>query len=161
MIHVFLASALFGGEWSTSRPGHFTPGEITPPPRYPLDRRLGGSQPGLDDVEKRKFLTLPRFELQALGRPARSQSLYRMRRSGSLRNKLYSWITLWENFFLNHPVQFLNHLPLNFPDFSSYTIAWTVNKSLNWTASSTRNEVFLSLTPARESLTSGAAGRCV
>jgi hypothetical protein len=36
-IHIFLISALFGGEWSASRPGRFTP-------RYPLDRRLGGPQ---------------------------------------------------------------------------------------------------------------------
>jgi hypothetical protein len=33
----------------------------------------------LDDVEKRKFLTLPGPELRPLGRPARSQSLYRLR----------------------------------------------------------------------------------
>jgi hypothetical protein len=33
---------------------------------------------GLDDVEKRKFLTLPGLELPPLGRPARSQSLYRL-----------------------------------------------------------------------------------
>jgi hypothetical protein len=39
---------------------------------------------GLDDVEKRKFLTLPGLELRPLGRPARSQSLYRQRYPGSL-----------------------------------------------------------------------------
>jgi hypothetical protein len=33
----------------------------------------------LDDVQKRKFLTLPELELRPLGRPARSQSLYRLR----------------------------------------------------------------------------------
>jgi hypothetical protein len=33
---------------------------------------------GLDDLEKRKFLTLPGHELRPLGRPARSQSLYRL-----------------------------------------------------------------------------------
>jgi hypothetical protein len=33
----------------------------------------------LDDVEKRKFLTLPGLEVRPLGRPARSQSLYRLR----------------------------------------------------------------------------------
>jgi hypothetical protein len=38
---------------------------------------------GLDDVEKRKFLTLLGFEFQPLGRPARSQSLYRLRYPGS------------------------------------------------------------------------------
>jgi hypothetical protein len=36
-----------------------------------------------DDVEKRKFLPSPRLELQHLGRPTRSQSLYRLRYSGS------------------------------------------------------------------------------
>jgi hypothetical protein len=34
---------------------------------------------GLDDLEKRKFLTLPGLELRTLRRPARSQSLYRLR----------------------------------------------------------------------------------
>jgi hypothetical protein len=33
---------------------------------------------GLDDVERRKFLTLPGLELRPLGRPARSQSLCRL-----------------------------------------------------------------------------------
>jgi hypothetical protein len=37
---------------------------------------------GLDDVEKRKFLTLPALELQPLCRPARRQSLYRLRYDG-------------------------------------------------------------------------------
>jgi hypothetical protein len=26
--HIFLTSALVGGEWSASRPGRFTPGEV-------------------------------------------------------------------------------------------------------------------------------------
>jgi hypothetical protein len=38
-----------------------------------------GPRAGLDDVEKRNFLTLPGLELRPLGRPARSQSLYRLR----------------------------------------------------------------------------------
>jgi hypothetical protein len=54
---------------SASRPGRFTPGER--PPRYPVDSRLGGPTAGLDDVEMRKFLTLPELELRPLGRPAR------------------------------------------------------------------------------------------
>jgi hypothetical protein len=37
-----LTSALDGGEWSTSRPGRFTPRERAP--WYPLDSRLGGPQ---------------------------------------------------------------------------------------------------------------------
>jgi hypothetical protein len=39
---------------------------------------------GLKDMEKRKYLTLPRLELRPLSRPALSQSLYRLRHSGSL-----------------------------------------------------------------------------
>jgi hypothetical protein len=37
---------------------------------------------GVDDVEKRKFLPQPGLELRVLGRPARSQSLYRLRYPG-------------------------------------------------------------------------------
>jgi hypothetical protein len=37
----------------------------------------------LDDVEKRKFLTLLGLELRPLGRPVRSQSLYWLRYFGS------------------------------------------------------------------------------
>jgi hypothetical protein len=44
-----------------------------------------GHTAGLDDVEKRKFLTLPGLELRPLGRPARSQSLYRLRYVKTLR----------------------------------------------------------------------------
>jgi hypothetical protein len=33
---------------------------------------------GLDDGEKRKYLTLPGLDHRTLGRPARSQSLYRI-----------------------------------------------------------------------------------
>jgi hypothetical protein len=51
--------------------------------RYPLDMRLVNPWIGLDDVEKRKFLTIPGIELRPLGRPTRSQELYRLRYSGS------------------------------------------------------------------------------
>jgi hypothetical protein len=37
-----------------------------------------GRRIGLDDVEKRKFLTLLGLELRPPGRPARSQALYRL-----------------------------------------------------------------------------------
>jgi hypothetical protein len=43
-----------------------------------------GPRAGMDNVEKRKFLTLPGLELQPLGRPARSQSLYRLLNPGSM-----------------------------------------------------------------------------
>jgi hypothetical protein len=69
-IHIFWTSAQAGGEWSASRPGRFNPGESSP-------------QTGLDDVDKRKFLTLPGLELRPLGRPARSRSLYRLSYPGS------------------------------------------------------------------------------
>jgi hypothetical protein len=51
-------------------------------PRYLLDRRLGGPQ-GLDDMEKRKLLTLPGPELRPLGSPSRSQSLYQLSYRGT------------------------------------------------------------------------------
>jgi hypothetical protein len=76
-IYISLTSALGGGEWSTSRPGHFTPEE-----RAPGTHWIGGwvdLRVGLDDLEKRKFLSLPGLELRPLGRTARSWSLYRLR----------------------------------------------------------------------------------
>jgi hypothetical protein len=64
---------------------------FTPRPHYPRGNGpgthwIGGwvdSRAGLDDVEKRKFLTLPGFELRPLGLPVHSQSLYRLRYPGS------------------------------------------------------------------------------
>jgi hypothetical protein len=74
-IHVFMTSALVGGEWSASRPGRFITGERASDTQW-----IGGwvgPRAGLD-VEKRKFLTLPGLELRLLSRPALSQSLYRL-----------------------------------------------------------------------------------
>jgi hypothetical protein len=65
--HVFLISALVGGKWSASRPGRFTSTGA------PSTHWVGGwmvPRAGLDDMEKRKFLTLPGLELRSLGRPA-------------------------------------------------------------------------------------------
>jgi hypothetical protein len=42
-----------------------------------------GTRTGVDDMEKIKFLPLPGLKLQPLGRPARSQPLYRMSYPGS------------------------------------------------------------------------------
>jgi hypothetical protein len=78
--HIFLASALVGGEWSGSHPGHFTPRQ-----RAPGTHWIEGSvdpRSGLDDVEKRTTLTLLGLELLRLDRPACSQSLYRLRYPG-------------------------------------------------------------------------------
>jgi hypothetical protein len=71
-IHIFLTSALVGGEWSASRPGRFIPGE-----RVPGNHWIGGwvdPRAGLHEVEKRKFFTLPGLKLLPLDRLARSQS---------------------------------------------------------------------------------------
>jgi hypothetical protein len=42
-----------------------------------------GPRTGLDDKEKRKFLPVPRLEFWPHGRPARSESLYRLSYPGS------------------------------------------------------------------------------
>jgi hypothetical protein len=84
-IHIFLTSALFGGECSASRPGPFTPRE-----RASVTRWIGGwvdPRAGLDDVEKKKYLILPGLEVRPVGRPARSRSLYRLRYFGLKRRK--------------------------------------------------------------------------
>jgi hypothetical protein len=55
-IHIFLTSTLVGGEWSASRPGRF----FTPGRKAPCIHWIGGwvgPRAGLDDVEKRTFLT--------------------------------------------------------------------------------------------------------
>jgi hypothetical protein len=90
-IHIFLTSALVGGEWPASRPGRFTPAERDPDTQW----KEGWVNPraGLDDVEERKFLTLPGLELRPLGRPARRQSLYRLSYRGS-----YLFCELWYYF---------------------------------------------------------------
>jgi hypothetical protein len=79
-IHIFLTSALVGGEWSASRSSRFTPRE-----RAPCAHWIGGWEDpitGLDDMEKRKFFTLSGLELRPLSLPARSQSVYRLRYLG-------------------------------------------------------------------------------
>jgi hypothetical protein len=86
-IHVFLTSAAGGGEWSASFSGRFSPGESAPGIHW-----IGGSvgpRTGLDDVERRKILPLPGFELRSLGRPARSQSPYWQSYPGRIRCVIY------------------------------------------------------------------------
>jgi hypothetical protein len=70
-IHIFLTSALAGGERSASLPDHFTPRERSSGTHW-----IGGcvdSRAVLDDVQNRKFFTLPGLELRPLGCPALSQ----------------------------------------------------------------------------------------
>jgi hypothetical protein len=85
-------------------------------PQYPLDRRLGGPQSGLDDVEKRKFLTLPGLELRHLGHLARTQSLYRLRYPGSPIN--------WLTYEIGNQIS-----PWNKSHFSKLTVANPVNRN--------------------------------
>jgi hypothetical protein len=59
--HIFLTSALVGGELSASHPCPFTPRE-----RAPSTHWIGGwmgPRASLDDAEKRKLLTLLGLEL--------------------------------------------------------------------------------------------------
>jgi hypothetical protein len=63
---------------------------------------------GLDDVEKRNFLTLPGLELRPLGRPARSQSLYRLRHPGSRFYHVICLIMLVNTF---HLISYVSHCP--------------------------------------------------
>jgi hypothetical protein len=60
-----LTSALYGGGWSTPRPGRFTPGKET---QYPLYRRLVGPRAGLDGCGKsRRPLGSDPRTVQAVG----------------------------------------------------------------------------------------------
>jgi hypothetical protein len=77
-IHIFLTSALAGGEWSASRPCRFTPGERAPSTHWEDPRA------GLDDMEKWKFLPPLGLKLWPPGRLAHSQSLYQLCYPGSL-----------------------------------------------------------------------------
>jgi hypothetical protein len=78
----FLTSALDGSERSASRTGRFTSGERALATHWIRDWVGPGTR--LDNVEKRQFLTLPGLELRPPGRPARSQSLYRLSYPGFL-----------------------------------------------------------------------------
>jgi hypothetical protein len=95
-IHIFLTSTLAGDEWSASRPGRFTPGERAPGTHW-IEGWVG-PKAGLDEVEKRKFLTLPGLELRPLDRPARSQSLYRLRYPRSNINN-NTWMTYYYYYY--------------------------------------------------------------
>jgi hypothetical protein len=58
---IFLTLSLAGGEWSASRSSSFTPGERAPSIHW--IRGWVDPRDSLDDVEKRKFLTLPVLKL--------------------------------------------------------------------------------------------------
>jgi len=61
---LILTSALDGGEWSTSRPGRFSPGKEL---QYQLYRRLARSQNQEESLgEEKNLLPVPGFEPRIL-----------------------------------------------------------------------------------------------
>jgi hypothetical protein len=91
-IHVFLTSALVRGEWTASRPGRFICGERTPATHWMGG--LVGPRAGLNDIERRKILLLQILELRPFGRPARRQSLYRLRYLNSFLGSTIIWMRI-------------------------------------------------------------------
>jgi hypothetical protein len=75
-MHIFLTSALVEGEWSASGPGRFIHGVRAPGPHWLGD--WVGARAGLSNMEKKKCLPILGLDLGPLGRPARSESLYRL-----------------------------------------------------------------------------------
>jgi hypothetical protein len=73
---VFLTSTIFASELSGSRPGHSIPVERAPDTNRMRD--WVNPRGVLDAVDDRKFLTVPRLELQTLGCPICSQSPHRL-----------------------------------------------------------------------------------
>jgi hypothetical protein len=83
----FFNKALVGGEWLASRPCRFTPGE-----RVPGTHWIGGwvaPKPVLTTWARENSLPYRNSNSEPLGRPARSQSLYRLRYPGSH----YMWMS--------------------------------------------------------------------
>jgi hypothetical protein len=110
---------------------------VTPRPLYPLERAPGthwmGSwiypRAGLDNVEKRQFLTLSGLELRPLGRPARSQSLYRLRYSGCTLVESVSYVPEWHvKQIIYLSVVYLTMLPIlpYFPYFQKMKGAYDI-----------------------------------
>jgi hypothetical protein len=90
-----LASALVLGEWSASRLGRFTRGE-----RAHVAHWIGGwvgLRTSQDDMEKKKLLDPTGTRTPTLSRPARSQSLYRLRYPGSIRYQIEVINTLFSS----------------------------------------------------------------
>jgi len=54
---MFLASALDGGVWATSRPGRSAPRKT---PQYPCNKHLGGSQIRCGRCAEEKTIIVPR-----------------------------------------------------------------------------------------------------
>jgi hypothetical protein len=99
----------------------FTPRPLYPrgkSARYPLDRRVVGWTP-------EPFWTLPGLELRPLGRPARSQSLYRLHYIGSRGHTVLNKSHFSTNIMLDvihRPVFKEKHRPVY---FSKYNVSET------------------------------------
>jgi hypothetical protein len=83
-----------------------------------------GPRAGVDDVEKRKFLTLPGLELRPIGRLARSQSLYRLRYPGSFIDGSMDWI-------LDLLTTCIHHTELHFTNTDTHRLVSSVSYSLH------------------------------
>jgi hypothetical protein len=80
-IYLFLTPTLVGVNGQLHALAALPPGEGAPGTQW-----IGGWMDltvGLNFMEKRKLLTLPGLEIRPLGRPTRSQSLYRLSYPGS------------------------------------------------------------------------------
>jgi hypothetical protein len=75
-INAFLISALVAAEWLASRPQQLYPREIALGTLW--IREWVGPIIGLDDVGRRRTLSLPGLEVRTVGSPKRSPSLYRL-----------------------------------------------------------------------------------
>jgi hypothetical protein len=95
----------------------FTARPLYPGQRAPGIQWIGGwvdPRAGLHDLEKRNFLALPELELRPLGRPARSQLLYRLSYPGCVGLKLiqhrcYEIIFRWLFYKTLRPSRGLRH----------------------------------------------------
>jgi hypothetical protein len=71
-------------------------------PRYPLDRRLCECQSRPGQHGEQKNLTPPGLELRPFGRPARSQSLYRLSYPGSFHSGVELFILYLNQIICNY-----------------------------------------------------------
>jgi hypothetical protein len=77
-LHAFFTWTMGEVGWLTSRDSHFTPGKLS---QYPLNRRQGGSQSYLEDLEEEEILVHSGIRTPNL--PACRQSLYQLIFPGS------------------------------------------------------------------------------
>jgi hypothetical protein len=102
------------------------------PPRYPLDRRVGGPQRLSGRHGEGKILAPPGLELRLLGRPACSQSLYRLHYLSER-----SWVTMLQAGRLRVRLSMRLLDFFNWPNSSSRTM--TLGSPQRPTEMSTRN----------------------